>query len=83
MSMKNQDTWDFAHKYFGKIWFKCGSVLIPLSVVPLVSVFNKGINTIGVVGGIVCMVQLVPAIGAIVPTEAALKKTFDTNGFRQ
>ena len=83
MSMKNRDTWDFAHKYFGKLWFKCGSVLIPLSVIPLVSVFNKGISTIGAVGGIVCIVQLVPAIGTIIPTEAALKKTFDTDGFRR
>ena len=21
MSMKNKDTWDFAHKYIGKLWF--------------------------------------------------------------
>ena len=83
MSMKNKDTWMVAHKYFGKLWFKCGLVLIPLSVIPLVSVFNKGINTIGVVGGIVCIVQLVPAIGSIIPTEAALKKTFDENGIHR
>ena len=83
MSMKNQDTWDFAHKYFGKLWFKCGSVLIPLSVIPLAAVFNKGIDTIGIVGGIVCIVQFVPAIGTIIPTEAALKRTFDRNGSRR
>ena len=24
MSMKNQDTWVFAHHYCGKIWYICG-----------------------------------------------------------
>ena len=83
MSMKNKDTWDFAHKYCGKLWFKCGSVLIPLSVIPLMFVFNKEINTIGIVGGIVCIAQLVPLIGTIILTEAALKRTFDKNGVRR
>ena len=23
-SMKNQDTWQFAHRYFGKLWYKMG-----------------------------------------------------------
>lgn len=80
MSMKNKDTWEFAHKYCGKLWFKCGLVLLPLSVVPLIFVFHKGTDTIGTVGGIVCAVQLVLLIASIFPTEAALRKTFDSNG---
>ena len=83
MSMKNKDTWEFAHKYLGKLWFKCGLVLLPLSIVPLIFTFNKGTDLIGTVGGIVCAVQLVPLIGSIIPTEAALKKTFDRNGSRR
>lgn len=83
MSMKNQDTWEFAHKYFGKLWFKCGLVLLPLSVVPLIFVINKGTNIIGTVGSIVCVVQIVLLIGVVFPTEAALKKTFDKNGIRR
>lgn len=83
MSMKNKDTWEFAHKYCGRLWFKCGLVLLPLSVIPLIFVFDKGTDIIGTVGGIVCIMQLVPLIGAIFPTEAALKKTFDKNGIRR
>ena len=83
MSMKNKDTWEFAHKYCGKLWLKCGLALLPLSVVPLIFVFNKGTDIIGTVGGIVCAVQLIPLIGSIFPTEAALKKTFDRNGIRR
>ena len=26
MSMKNKDTWEFAHKYCGKVWYVCGMV---------------------------------------------------------
>ncbi len=83
MSMKNKDTWDFAHKYCGKLWFKCGLALLPLSVIPLIFVCSKGTDIIGTVGGIVCDVQLVPIIGSIFLTEAALKKTFDKNGIRR
>lgn len=81
-SMKNKDTWEFAHKYFGKLWFRCGLVLLPLSMIPLLFVFGKGADAVGTVGDIVCVVQLVPLIGSIFPTEAALKKTFDKNGER-
>ena len=30
-SMKNQDTWQFAHRYFGKLWYKMGLWLLILS----------------------------------------------------
>ncbi len=83
MSMKNQDTWDFAHRYCGKVWFKCGIVLLPLSVIPLLFVLNKDIEAIASAGLIIAAVQLIPLIGSIFPTEAALKKTFDKNGIRR
>lgn len=83
MSMKNKDTWEFAHKHCGKLWFKLGLALLPISVIPLIFVFNKETDIIGAVGGIVCVIQLVPLIGSIFPTEAALKKTFDKDGIRR
>ena len=83
MSMKNRDTWEYAHKYCGRLWFRCGLVLLPLSVIPLLFVLGRSIDTIGIVGGVVSAIQLVPLVGAIFPTEAALKKTFDKNGFRR
>ena len=83
MSMKNKDTWEFAHKFCGKLWFRCGVVLLPISVIPLIFVLNKSIDTIGTVGGIICEIQLIPLVGIIFPTEVALKKTFDSNGVRR
>lgn len=82
MSMKNKDTWEFAHKFCGKLWFRWGLVLLPISIIPLILVFNKDVDTIAYVGLIVSVVQIVLLIGSIVPTEVALKKTFDQNGFR-
>lgn len=56
MSMKNRDTWEFAHKLCGKLWYRCGLVLIPLSVVPLLFVINKGIKSTSNVGLIIAVI---------------------------
>ena len=83
MSMKNKDTWTFAHTYCGKIWYIGGIVLLPVSLVVMFMVIGKTENIVGTVGGILCFVQLIPLVGAIIPTEKALKKNFDKNGNRK
>lgn len=35
MSMKNKDTWEFAHKYCDRIWYVCGCIMLPLTVLPM------------------------------------------------
>ena len=81
MSMKNRDTWEFAHKFCGKLWFIYGFVLLPISIIPLIFVLNRSVAVIGTVGGIVCIIQFVLLVSSIFHTETALKKTFDQNGF--
>ena len=83
MSMKNKDTWEFAHKHCGKLWRTLGLILIPVSIIPLLMVFGKDINVIGTVGGVVCGIQIIPLSLSLIPTEVALKKTFDKNGIRK
>lgn len=83
MSMKNRDTWEFAHKYIGKIWYTWGIFLLAPSILPLFFVINRGEDAIGTLGGIIFMVQIVFLIGSIFPTEKALRKTFDKNGNRR
>ena len=83
MSMKNKDTWEFAHNYCGKLWYRCGLFLLPLSVIPLLFVIGKNEDIVGTIGGIVCMVQMVALLAPIFPTEAALKKNFDKDGNRR
>ncbi len=82
-SMKNRDTWDFAHRYCGRLWFRCGLILLPLSVIPLLFVLRADVDTVGTVGMVVCLLQLLPLILSIIPTERALKRTFDRYGRRR
>lgn len=83
MSMKNQDTWQFAHKFCGRLWFRIGLILLPLSVIPLLLVLGKETDEIGTVGTVVCVAQLVPLLGSVIPTEVALRKEFDSDGKRK
>jgi len=82
MSMKNRDTWEFAHRYCGKIWYYTGIIMLPLTVLSMLFVFGKSTDTIGWLGSVICFIQMIPLIGSIFPTEKALKKTFDRNGNR-
>ena len=83
MSMKNKDTWEFAHNHFAKIWYRLGLILLPLTLVAMLLVLGKDIDTIGTYGGIICVLQLIPLIASIFPTERALRKNFDQNGIRK
>ena len=83
MSMKNKDTWDFAHKYIGKLWFYLGLILVPITVIPMLLVIGNNEDTISMVGSIICIVALVVLNVSIIPTERALKKTFDKDGNRK
>lgn len=83
MSMKNQDTWQFAHRYCGKLWLRLGWILAPVSVIPMLLVIGRDIETVANVGLVVSFLQLVPLVGSIIPTELALKRVFDKNGRRK
>ena len=82
-SMMNMDTWKFAHAYFGRLWFICGLILLPISAVVMLLMLGKDDSTVGTVGEILTIVQLIPLIGAVIPTEKALKKNFDEFGRRR
>ena len=79
----NKDKWEFAHKYCGKVWYVCGMVMLPITVIFMLLVIGKNEDCVGSIGGIICGVQLIPLIGSILPTEIALKKNFDKNGTRR
>lgn len=83
MSRKNQDTWKFAHDYCGRLWWKVGWILFPISVVLMLPVLGKTTDTIGGWGGALCLIQCIVLIVCIFPVERALKKTFDNNGNRR
>ncbi len=82
MSMKNQDTWEFAHKHFGKVWFYAGLILLPLNIIPLLFVMGESKDLIGTIGILVCLIDTAVMLLSIIPTEKALKKNFDSDGNR-
>ena len=83
MSMKNQETWEFAHKYAGKLWKVCGWLILLISCVVMLFAFGKDIALVGIVGGVVCAVQIAVMLCTVIPTEIALKRNFDENGNRR
>lgn len=82
-SMKNMDTWRFAHNYCGKLWWKIGWFSLFPSVVVQIPFFESSEDVIGIVGGIICTVQVVILMATVFQTEAALKKTFNDDGTRR
>ena len=75
-SMKNMDTWRFAHDYCGKLWWKIGWVIIIPSALIHIPLYHSNKNTIGFAGGILAAIQCIIMIASFYPTEKALKKHF-------
>lgn len=82
MSMKNEETWKFAHTYFGRIWYVAGLIALFPSIVAMLFVLGKEKDTVGYVGMILCLLQMLPLFIPILFTEVALKKEFDKDGRR-
>ena len=82
MSMKNRDTWEFAHKYIGNLWSVLGFTLIVPSAVPMFFLIDKREELISVFSLVICFVGMAAIIASIIPTEKALKKNFDKDGNR-
>ena len=83
MSMKSRETWDFAHRYFGRLWFILGLMLLPLSAAAMLFLLGESVKAIGNSSLIIMAFQLLFLIIPIFPTERALKKNFDRFGFRR
>ncbi len=83
MSMKNNETWVFAHKHFGKIWYFSGLVMFPISLFAMLLIIKSPQDFIGTVGVIFSTVQIIPILISIISTEKALKKAFDKDGNRR
>lgn len=83
MSMKNQETWEFAHRYCGKVWWIMGLIMLPATVAAMLFVLGADTGCVSLVGAVVCGAQLVPPLFSIIPTELALRRNFDKEGRRK
>ena len=83
MSMKNDDTWEFAHKYCGRLWWIVGWILLFVSVIVFLIIWGKEDSVVDKTGIAALAVQVAALAGTIIPTEIALKRNFDKYGNRR
>lgn len=76
MSMKNNNTWEFAHQYHGKIWSWSGVALLVFAI-SLMLFFSEDYKKISVW---INYIELAVVILSIIPTEIELRKRFNNNG---
>jgi len=81
-STKNDETWDFAHRYVGRLWRYWGMVTLFAALLVMLLVLNRDMETVGCAGTVLVFAQLVPLFVSIFATERALKRTFDRFGQR-
>ena len=83
LSMKNMDTWEFAHSHCGRLWWKIGLLMFVPSFIIHIPFYHSSEDTLGIVGGILMTIQCIVLFASIIPTEKALKKTFNSDGTRK
>lgn len=76
-SMKNMETWKFAHVYCGRLWWKIGWVMLVFSTIVHILMYNSSEDVIGLNGGALCTIQCIILFVPIVLTERALRRNFD------
>lgn len=73
-SMKNMDTWKFAHEYIGQLWWKLGWILLVLTIlvhIPFYSWIHLSL--------VILVVHSICMIGSILLTEKALKENEESS----
>ena len=81
-SMMSWDTWEFAHRYFGKLWPTAALIMIPVSAALMALTVKMSIDAVSIFGVLLMGVQAAVLVISIFVTESALKKNFDEHGNR-
>ena len=84
MACKNQDTWAFAHKYWGKLMIIFGIIALVLCIIGVILI-ERGVFELelGMFAGISAGVTVVLVFLSMIPTEITLRKEFDKDGIRK
>ena len=83
MSSLNEDTWRFAHQYFGKTWFSLGWLTLVLTVGAMWLNSRQAADWLGDYAQLLLMIQMLPFFVPIFLTEYALRKNFYKDGRRK
>ena len=79
-SMASEETWDFAHRYAGKVWGHLGLWTLALTVGAMLLLLGKSDDLVSWGGLAVTLLQLGPMLAVFPLTERALEKRFGGNG---
>ena len=82
-SVKNMDTWKFAHGYCGRIWRKVGLISFVITILVHLPFYYSSDDPIGVLSLVVTFLQIVSLIIPIFVTEKELKRIFNEDGTRK
>ena len=83
MSMKNEDTWAFAHKVAGAFSWNWGWVTLVVTIIAMLLLIGQSVELVSSAGCILMFLQLIPVLAVIPHTEKALRNTFDKAGNRK
>lgn len=83
MSMKNKDTWEFAHKLAGKLMWKWGWICLGVDLAVMALMWGKPAELVEKTSMILLLSLLVPFIGITAYTDQQLRKHFHEDGTRR
>lgn len=83
MSMKNTDTWKFAHDYAGRLWWKIGLITAVPAFIVHIPFYNSSEEAVGILGIIVMTIECIILVASIFPVKNALNKAFNPDGTRK
>ena len=86
LSMKNKDTWDFAQRMMGRLWWRAGLALLVLTVGAMLAclfTLARDEDTVGTYSLVFLYIQMAVLLLSIWPVERALRRTFDKDGNRR
>ena len=82
MSTKNQETWDFANRYFPKVWIVMSIGMLVITLLCWLILIKQSIAVAEKMATAITLVQTALLFLSIIPCEIALKKNFDKDGNR-
>lgn len=82
-SMKNIETWKFAHRICGKLWLALGIASVFPSIIVPCLFYGDTVKAVGITSVIICAVQIAMLILSVIICELMLIKNFTDDGIRK
>lgn len=76
-SLASVKAWQFANEDCGKRLWRWGWLLLPANALSMLLVGRAAMDTVAVLGGVLCMLDCLIMILLIFPTEKSLKRYFE------